>query len=68
MVNLGALNWFDSFIKMLKKALDCINHVIYTPDDGFGIIRISFMLTRKVVMYCIVLVMVLLQWTSPNLF
>ncbi len=32
MVNLGALNWFDSFIKKLKKALDCINHVIYTPD------------------------------------
>ncbi len=32
MVNLGALNWFDSFIKKLKKALDCINYVIYTPD------------------------------------
>ncbi len=31
MVNLGALNWFDSFIKNLKKALDCINYVIYTP-------------------------------------
>ncbi len=34
MVNLGALNWFDSFIKTLKKALDSINHVIYTPEDG----------------------------------
>ncbi len=31
MVNFGTLNWFDSFIKKLKKALDCINHVIYTP-------------------------------------
>ncbi len=31
MVHLGAMNWFDSFIKKLKKALDCINHVIYTP-------------------------------------
>ncbi len=32
MVNLGALNCFDSFIKIfLKKALDCINHVIYIP-------------------------------------
>ncbi len=27
MVNFGALN----FIKKLKKALYCINHVIYTP-------------------------------------
>ncbi len=34
MANLGALNWFESFIKKLKKALDCINHVIYTPDNG----------------------------------
>ncbi len=31
MVNLGALNWFDSFIKKLKKVLDCINDMIYTP-------------------------------------
>ncbi len=33
MMNLSSLNWFDSFIKKLKKALDCINHVIYTPDS-----------------------------------
>ncbi len=32
MVNLGALNWFNSFIENLKKALDCINHVVYTPE------------------------------------
>ncbi len=35
MVNLGALNLFDSFIKKLKKALDCVNHVIYTPERGY---------------------------------
>ncbi len=34
MVNLGTLNWFDSFTKKLKKAFDCINHVIYTPDGS----------------------------------
>ncbi len=33
MMNVGALNWFDSFIiTKLKKALDCINHMIYTCD------------------------------------
>ncbi len=32
MMKFGALNWFDFFIKKLKKALDCINHVIYTCD------------------------------------
>ncbi len=32
MVNLGALNRFDSFIKKLTKALNYINHVIYTPE------------------------------------
>ncbi len=32
MMKFGDLNWFDSFIKNLKKALDCINHVIYTCD------------------------------------
>ncbi len=30
MMYFGALNGFDSFIKKLKKALLCINHVIYT--------------------------------------
>ncbi len=35
MVNLGALNWIDSFIKMLKETLDCIIHVIYTPDHAY---------------------------------
>ncbi len=30
MMNFGALNWFDSFIKKLKKGLDCMNHMIYT--------------------------------------
>ncbi len=32
MMNFGALKWFRSFIKKLKKALDCINHMIYTCD------------------------------------
>ncbi len=32
MVNLGALNLFDSLLKSWKKELDCVNHVIYTPD------------------------------------
>ncbi len=27
MMNFDALNWFESFIKKLKKALDVINHV-----------------------------------------
>ncbi len=30
MINFGALNWFDSFINKLKKALDYMNHMIYT--------------------------------------
>lgn len=30
MMNCGALQWFGSFIKKWKKALDCVNHVIYT--------------------------------------
>ncbi len=34
MVNLSDLNWFDSFIKKEKKALDCINHVIYTCESS----------------------------------
>ncbi len=29
-MNFSELNWFDFSIKKLKKALDCINHVIYT--------------------------------------
>ncbi len=30
MMNVGALTWFDSFIKKLKKkTLDCINQMIY---------------------------------------
>ncbi len=32
MINFGALKWFDSFTKKLKKALDYINQVIYTCD------------------------------------
>ncbi len=31
-MNFGALNLFDSFIKKLQKALDYINHVMYTYD------------------------------------
>ncbi len=35
MVNLGALNWFDSFIKKLgKKPFYFIMHVIYTCEVG----------------------------------
>ncbi len=34
MINFGAFNWFDSFIKRLKKTLVCINHVIYTCDSS----------------------------------
>ncbi len=30
MMNFGALNWFDSSIKKLKKVLDYTNHVSYT--------------------------------------
>ncbi len=30
----GALNLFDYFINKLNKALDCINHVIYTCVIG----------------------------------
>ncbi len=32
MMNFDVLNCFDSIIKKLKKALDCINPVIYTCD------------------------------------
>ncbi len=32
MMNFGALNRFDPFIKKLKKALNCINHVTYTCE------------------------------------
>ncbi len=32
MMKFGALNWFNSLIKKLKKALNCITHVIYTYD------------------------------------
>ncbi len=31
-MDFGALKWFGSFVEKLKKALDCINHVIYTCD------------------------------------
>ncbi len=31
-MNFVALNCFDSFIKKLKKTLDCINHVICNCD------------------------------------
>ncbi len=33
MMNFGALNWFDSLLKSWRKALDCINQYIYTPDN-----------------------------------
>ncbi len=34
MMNFGALNWFNSFIKKLKKPLHCINYMIYTCYKG----------------------------------
>ncbi len=39
MMNFGTLNWFDSFIKKLKKALDCIPDVIYTYDIQWGVLK-----------------------------
>ncbi len=30
MMNFSALNWFDSFIRKLKKALDSIIQMMYT--------------------------------------
>ncbi len=44
MMNFSALNWFDSFIKKLKKALNCIIHVIYTYVT-IGCVYLSLILT-----------------------
>ncbi len=40
MMNFVALNWFDSFIKKMKKALDFINHTIYTCE-GVCVLKYS---------------------------
>ncbi len=37
MMNFCALKLFGSFIRKLKKAMDCINHVIYTCEQPWPI-------------------------------
>ncbi len=46
MVNLCALNWLDSFIKKLKKTLDFINHMIYTPENAIVVLLYRNMLNK----------------------
>ncbi len=38
MVNLDALNWFDSFIKILKKSIGLYQPCDFTPDAGGNIV------------------------------
>ncbi len=52
MMNFGALNWFGFFMKKLKKALDCITHVIYTCHtlEISFVVHVMWFSSMKVVM------------------